>query len=117
MLLFISHYKYSPKIGKLYIQWKRGGIKLENKILIGIMVISALVLIISTLFYYPGFLKKLLMRLLVGVIGITGTNWILAMTGIGIYVGINAFSGLILMFLGTPGYLLLYAIETYITYQ
>ena len=90
---------------------------MENNILIGIMIISGLVLIISTLFYYPGFLKKLLMRLLLGVISITGTNWILAMCGIGIYVGINALSGLTLMLLGTPGYILLYAIETYFTYQ
>lgn len=86
---------------------------MENKILVGIMAFSILFLVVSLLRYSKELLMKGAVRLFLGLSAIYGMNWAASLLGMAIYVGINPFSGLIVMFLGAPGILLLYGIELY----
>lgn len=86
---------------------------MENQILIAVMAISGIVFVVTTLYYYPDVVRKLVTRLGTGILGILGANWIMAATGLGLYVGINPLTGLILTVLGCPGLLLLYGMEAY----
>ncbi len=86
---------------------------MENQVLIGIIILSAAIFVIATIFYYPDILKKILLRLGVGITGIVGVNYCLSLIGAGLYVGVNPLSVLVLLFLGGPGVVLLYGIEAY----
>ena len=86
---------------------------MENQVLIGIIVLSAAVFVIATVFYYPEVFKKLLFRLGLGMVGIVGANHCLSLIGAGLYVGLNPFSLFVLLVLGGPGVVLLYGIEAY----
>lgn len=84
---------------------------MENQILTGIIVISAVVFVIATIYYYPEAVQKLLCRAGFGMLGILGTNHVLAWLGITLYVGINPVSMLVMLVMGGPGILLLYGVE------
>lgn len=86
---------------------------MENQILTGIMIVSAAVFVIATVYYYPEVLHKLLCRVGLGMAGILGANHFFAWLGMGLYVGINPLSVLVLSVLGVPGMLLLYGVEAY----
>lgn len=86
---------------------------MENQILGGIILVSAVVFVIATIYYYPEVFRKLLCRAALGMVGILGTNHVFAWLGMGLYVGINPLSMLVLSVLGGPGLLLLYGVEAY----
>ncbi len=86
---------------------------MENQVLIGIMVLSAAVFIVATVYYHPEVFKKLICRLGFGMAGVVGTNHCMALLGLGLYVGLNPLSLLILLVMGGPGLLLLYGVEAY----
>lgn len=89
-----------------------GGI-MENQILIGIMALSVVIFVVATICYHPEVFKKLLYRLGFGMAGVLGANQCLSLLGLGIYVGLNPLSMLILLVMGGPGLLLLYGVEAY----
>lgn len=103
--------KKREKYSIIIIEAIKEGICLENKILIGIIIISALAFIVGTIRNNQAFIQKLLLRLGGGLLGILGTNWIMASMGLGVYVGINLVTGLVVSILGFPGLLLLYGIQ------
>lgn len=86
---------------------------MENQILMGIIIVSAIVFVVATIYYYPEAFRKLLYRLSLGMTGILGVNHCLSLLGIGVYVGLNPLSVLILGVMGGPGFLLLYGVEAY----
>ncbi|MBP3543306.1 MAG: pro-sigmaK processing inhibitor BofA family protein [Lachnospiraceae bacterium] len=86
---------------------------MENQILAVIIAASAAVFVIATIYYYPEVFQKLLCRIGLGMAGILGANHILSWLGIGLYVGINPLSLLVLLIMGGPGMLLLYGVEAY----
>lgn len=86
---------------------------MENQVLIGIIVVSAAIFVIATVFYYPEIFKKILYRLGLGMAGILGANYCMSLLGAGLYVGLNPVSILVLLVMGGPGLLLLYGVEAY----
>lgn len=86
---------------------------MENKVLIGIILGSGIFFLVTTIYYYPDVIRKLLTRLGAGMLGILGANWLMGITGLGLYVGINPLTGMILAVMGGPGLLLLYGMEAY----
>lgn len=86
---------------------------MENQILAVIIVTSVAVFVIATIYYYPEVFQKLLCRVGLGMASILGANHALAWLGIGLYVGINPLSVLVLLIMGGPGMLLLYGVEAY----
>lgn len=86
---------------------------MENQVLTGIIIVSAAVFVIATIFYDTGAFKKLLCRAGFGVAGVLGANRCLSYLGLGICVGLNPVSMLVLLALGAPGMLLLYGVEAY----
>lgn len=86
---------------------------MENQILTAIIILSAVVFIAATIYYYPEAFRKLMCRLGFGMAGVLGANHCLSLLGIGLYVGLNPLSLLILGVMGGPGLLLLYGVEAY----
>lgn len=86
---------------------------MENKILLGIILLSAVVFVVATIYYYPEVFRRLICRAGFGAAGIWGANQCLAMLGIGWAVGINPLTILVLTLMGGPGLLLLYGVEVY----
>lgn len=86
---------------------------MENQILIAVIILSAIIFVVATIYYYPEAFRKLLCRLGLGMAGVLGANHCLSLLGIGLYVGLNPLSLLILGVMGGPGLLLLYGVEAY----
>lgn len=83
---------------------------IENWILVGIILFSTIILIVVTYKRHRGALTNLMLRLVGGLVGIISTNWLMALIGFNLYVGINFWTALIVGTLGFPGFLLLYGI-------
>lgn len=86
---------------------------MENQILTVIIILSAVIFAAATIYYNPEAFRKLLCRLGLGMAGIFGANHCLSLLGIGLYVGLNPLSMLIIGVMGGPGLLLLYGVEAY----
>lgn len=86
---------------------------MQNQILVAIMIVSAVVFVLATIYYYPETIKKLLCRLGFSMAGVLGTNYCFSLLGIGLYVGVNPLTVLVMLTMGGPGVLLLYGVEFY----
>lgn len=86
---------------------------MENQILTVMIILSAVIFIAATIYYYPEAVQKLMCRLGLGMAGVLGANHCLSLLGIGLYVGLNPLSMLVLGIMGGPGLLLLYGVEVY----
>lgn len=83
---------------------------IENWILLAIIIFSSMVLIFITYKRHRGVLTNIMLRLVGGLIGIIGTNWLMALIGYNLYVGINIWTAVTVGTLGIPGFILLYGI-------
>lgn len=86
---------------------------MENKILIGIIVICGMGLLLGILRNRIELLLNIILRMVFGVIGIYLINFILISQGIIVEVGSNITTILSVGLLGVPGLLLIYGIELY----
>lgn len=85
----------------------------ENYILIGIIVLCIGIFIISFIRHKYEMIINFILRMVVGIVGIYFINTILNFKDINDIVGINGYSVLTIGALGTPGFVLLYAIGVY----
>jgi len=76
-------------------------------------MIAGCILFIAFLFFQKVFKKalKFLIRGVVWGVGLLICNTMLAMAGIGVVVGVNLVTFLVVAFLGFPGFVLLYATQ------
>lgn len=89
---------------------------MENKILIGIIVTCVLLLVIGVLRHRLELLVNVLLRMVMGILGIYLLNAFLTSQSILVNVGINETTILTVGLLGLPGFMLVYGIEFYFTW-
>lgn len=86
---------------------------MENKILIGIIGLCIILLVIGIVRHRMELLVNLILRMVMGIVGIYIVNEILAMQNIAPLAGINGITSITVGVLGLPGFLLVYGIGVY----
>lgn len=86
---------------------------MENKILIGIIIICGIALVLGVLRHRMELLVNIILRMVIGIVGIYLFNMFLVSQGILVNVGTNSTTILTIGLLGFPGFLLVYGIELY----
>lgn len=86
---------------------------MQNQILVAIMVISVVIFAVAAIYYYPSAVRKIFGRLGFCMAGVLGSNYLFSLLGIGLYVGVNPVTVLVMLIMGGPGVLLLYGVEFY----
>lgn len=86
---------------------------MENKILIGIIGVCVLLLVIGIVKNRMELFVNLVLRTVMGIVGIYIVNEILATQNIQGLAGINGITAAIVAVLGFPGFLLIYGIGVY----
>lgn len=86
---------------------------MENKILIGIIIICGIALVLGVLRHRMELLVNIILRMVIGIVGIYLFNMFLVSQGILVNVGTNSTTILTIGLLGLPGFLLVYGIELY----
>lgn len=86
---------------------------MENKILIGIIGVCVLLLVIGIVRNRMELFVNLVLRTVMGIVGIYIVNEILATQNIQGLAGINGITAAIVAVLGFPGFLLIYGIGVY----
>lgn len=89
---------------------------MENKILIGIIVTCCLLLVIGILRHRLEVMVNIILRMVMGVLGIYLLNTFLKSQEIVLNVGINEVTILTVGLLGLPGFMLIYGLELYYTF-
>lgn len=89
---------------------------MENKILIGIIVTCCLLLVIGILRHRLEVMVNIILRMVMGVLGIYLLNTFLKSQEIVLNVGINEVTVLTVGLLGLPGFMLIYGLELYYTF-
>lgn len=86
---------------------------MENYIFIGIIALCTIILLVSLVRHRFETLINFILRIAVGIVAIYFFNVILQYKDMNCTVGINGYSILTLGTLGTPGFVLMYAISFY----
>jgi len=90
---------------------------MENYILIGIMAVCIIFIIVCIVRHKPERIVNFALRASIGTAGIYLLDLFLRSNGYDINVGINGVSVMANGLLGLPGFLLLYGLAIYYTYQ
>lgn len=88
---------------------------MENRILIGIIAACCLLLVIGILRHRLEVLVNIVLRMVMGILGIYLLNIFLKSQDIVLNVGINEMTVLTVGLLGLPGFMLIYGLELYYT--
>lgn len=79
-----------------------------NQALIAIVILCAIVLIVGSVRNKLEYLVTVMIRVLMGTIGIEIINYFMLTTGVGVIIGVNGISILASGLLGLPGIIMLY---------
>lgn len=86
---------------------------MDKYILLAIIGVSVIALVLGCVIKKPDIILSFILRIVIGFIGIYFLNSIFTNQGINSTVGINGISTITLGILGTPGFILLYALSIY----